>query len=30
MTLEVDVGAKNVVAKCGDVSNTNPKEKKIR
>jgi hypothetical protein len=27
-TLEVDVGAKNVVAKCGDVLYTNPMEKK--
>jgi hypothetical protein len=27
-TLEVDVGAKNVVAKCGDVPYTNPMEKK--
>jgi hypothetical protein len=28
ITLEVDVGVKNVVAKCGDVFNTNPMEKK--
>jgi hypothetical protein len=27
-TLEVDVGAKNVVTKCGDVSNINPMEEK--
>jgi hypothetical protein len=27
-TLEVDVGVKNVVAKCGDVPYTNPMEKK--
>jgi hypothetical protein len=27
-TLEVDVGAKNVVPKCGDVPYTNPMEKK--
>jgi hypothetical protein len=27
-TLEVDVGVKNVVAKCGDVLYTNPMEKK--
>jgi len=27
-TFEVDVDAKNVVAKCGDVFNTNPMERK--
>jgi hypothetical protein len=30
ITLEVYVGVKNVVAKCGDVFNTNPMEKKKR
>lgn len=28
ITFEVDVGVENVATKCGDVSNTNPMEKK--